>query len=70
MWAIFYSIIGNNEKGLHRCQQMVNIMRKVKNKYKALGRNITLEMLCGNKQYKNEITVTKYLCGMVIFRNF
>jgi len=49
---------------------MVNIMRKVKNKYKALGRNITLEMLCGNKQYKNEITVTKYLCGMVIFRNF
>lgn len=69
MWAIFYSIIGNNEKGLIQCQQIKNIMTKAKNKYKGLGRNTTLDSLCGNKYYRNEITITKYLCGMVILQN-
>lgn len=48
---------------------MKTIMRKLKIKYPALGRNVTLESLCGNKFYKNEITVTKYLSGMIILKN-
>merc|ERR1719464_1881907 len=66
MWAIFYSIIGKNDKGLHGCKPMKAIMRRVKNKYPGLGRNTSLDMLCGNKFYRNEMTVTKYLCGLVI----
>lgn len=69
MWAIFYSIIGKNDKELHDCKPMRNIMRKVKNKYTGLGRNTSLDMLCGNKFYRNEMTITKYLCGRVILSN-
>ena len=69
MWAIFYSIIGKNDKELHECKPMRNIMRKVKNKYSGLGRNTSLDQLCGNKFYRNEMTVTKYLCGRVILDN-
>ena len=69
MWAIFYSIIGKNDKKLHECKPMRNIMRKVKNKYTGLGRNTSLDMLCGNKFYRNEMTVTKYICGKVILRH-
>lgn len=63
MWAIFYSIIGKNDKALNQCKPMRSIMRKVKNKYTKLGRNTTLDLLCGNKFYRREMTVTKYLCG-------
>ena len=66
MWAIFYTIVGNNEAGIADCLQVKNIMAKLKNKYKALGRNTSLEALCGNRFYKNEMTVTKYLSGMLI----
>jgi len=69
MWAVFYSIVGKNDKGLHDCKPMRNIMRKVKNKYVGLGRNTSLDMLCGNKFYRNEMTVTKYLCGKVILQS-
>merc|ERR1712038_1209458 len=69
MWAIFYSIIGKNDKKLHECKPMRNIMRKVKNKYSGLGRNTSLDMLCGNKFYRNDMTITKYLCGKVILQN-
>ena len=69
MWAIFYSIIGKNDKMLHECKPMRNIMRKVKNKYSGLGRNTSLDMLCGNKFYRNDMTITKYLCGKVILQN-
>ena len=69
MWAIFYSIIGKNDKELHECKPMRNIMRKVKNKYTGLGRNTSLDMLCGNKFYRNEMTITKYICGKVILNN-
>jgi hypothetical protein len=68
MWAIFYTIVGNNEAGIAGCLQVKNIMAKLKNKYKALGRNTSLETLCGNRFYKNEMTVTKYLSGMLIKR--
>ena len=44
-------------------------MRKVKNNYSGLGRNTSLDMLCGNKFYRTEMTITKYLCGKVILNN-
>ena len=66
MMAIFYSVIGNNEKGLSDCVQVKQIMSKFKNKYKGLDRDVTLNSLCGNKYWHNEITVTKYLCGVTI----
>jgi hypothetical protein len=66
MWSIFYTILGNNEAGIADCLQVKNIMQRLKNKYKALGRNTTLEQLCGNRFYRNEMTVTKYLAGILI----
>jgi len=69
MWAIFYSIIGRNDKELHECKPMRNIMRQLKNKYSGLSRNTSLDMLCGNKFYRNEMTVTKYMCGRLILEN-
>lgn len=66
MWAIFYTIVGNNEAGISECLQMRTIMTRLKNKFKGLGRNTTLEALCGNRFYRNEMTVTKYLAGMLI----
>jgi hypothetical protein len=42
------------------------IMRKVRNKYRVLDPKISLDALCGNRFYKNEMTVTKYLSGMII----
>lgn len=69
MWAIFYSVIGNNDRGLSECVQMKQIMNKIKHKYKALDKDVTLNSLCGNKYWHNEITVTKYLCGKTILNN-
>lgn len=66
MMAIFYSVIGNNEKGLSDCVQVKQIMSKFRIKYKGLDRDVTLNSLCGNKYWHNEITVTKYLCGITI----
>jgi hypothetical protein len=68
MWAIFYTIVGNNEAGIAECLPVKNIMQRLRNNYKALGRNTSLEALCGNRYYKNEMTVTKYLSGMLIKR--
>ena len=48
---------------------MKAILRKAKNKYKCLDRGISLDSLCGNRFWKNEITVTKYLCGMTILQS-
>lgn len=45
---------------------MKKILNKVKNKYKDLDRTIMLDGLCGNKFWKNEITVSKYLAGIAI----
>ena len=45
-------------------------MKIVKRKYKDLGKNATPDSLCGNKFYKNEITVSKYLCAMQIVNNW
>ena len=69
MWAIFYSVIGNNDRGLSRCQQIKQIMQKLKSKYKGLDRNVTLNSICGNKYWQNEMTVTKYLSGRIILKN-
>ena len=48
---------------------MKAILRKAKNKYKGLDRGISVDSLCGNRFWKNEITVTKYLCGMTILQS-
>jgi len=45
-------------------------MKQVKRKYKGLGKHVTPDSLCGNKFYKNEMTVSKYLCAMQIVKNW
>jgi hypothetical protein len=45
-------------------------MKIVKTKYKGLGKNVTPDSLCGNKFYKNEMTVSKYLCAMQIVNSW
>jgi len=70
MWAIFHSIIGNNDERVHKCEQVANIMKELKKKYPDLGKSVTPDCLCGNKFYKNELTVTKYLCAMHIYHHW
>lgn len=70
MWAIFHSIIGNNDEQVHKCEQVVNIMRELKRKYKGLGKHVTPDSLCGNKYYRTEMTVSKYMCAMQIYKNW
>jgi hypothetical protein len=45
-------------------------MRIVKRKYKKLGKNVTPDSLCGNKFYKKEMTVSKYMCAKRILKNW
>ena len=66
MWAIFHSLIGNNEEKVHKCESVVMIMRVLKAKYEGLGRRVTPDRLCGNKFSKRTITVAKYLNAMRI----
>ena len=39
-------------------------MKDLKRKYKGLGKTLTPEGLCGNKYYKKEMTVSKYICAL------
>lgn len=66
MWAIFYSIIGKNNRYLNNCKPMKAIMRRVKNKYPHLKKETSLETLCGNKIDRNHMTVAKLLIGNLI----
>ena len=61
MWAIFHSVAGMNDESVINCIQIKNVMRLVKIKYSDLGKKITLDTLCGNRLYRNEITAIKYI---------
>ena len=50
----------NDEKVLN-CEQIANILKIVKNKYKGLGKKVNLDSLCGNKYYRKELTAIKYI---------
>jgi hypothetical protein len=45
-------------------------MKQLKRKYKGLGKNVTPDRLCGNKYYKKEMTVSKYLCALAIYKTW
>ena len=45
-------------------------MKELRRKYKGLGKSLTPDILCGNKYYKNEMTVTKYLVALQIYRGW
>lgn len=45
-------------------------MKELRKKYKGLGKSITPDRLCGNKYYKNEMTVSKYLVALQIYRSW
>ena len=62
MWTIFHSIVGINDDKVNNCEQINNILKIVKKKYKkGLGKKVTLDSLCGNKYYRNELTAIKYI---------
>ncbi len=61
MWALFHSIIGNNDEQVNKCDQTVQILKALKRKYKGLPRGLTPDSLCGNRFIKNEMTITMYL---------
>jgi hypothetical protein len=61
MWSLFHSIAGVNDHKVNNCHQIKNIIKMVKQKYKGLGKKVTLDTLCGNKYYNNELTAIKYL---------
>lgn len=73
MWTIFHSIVGINDEKVNNCEQILNILKIVKRKYKGLGKKVNLDSLCGNKYYRNELTAIKYIQAMKIltkWRNF
>lgn len=45
-------------------------MKELRRKYKGLGKSLTPDRLCGNKYYKNEMTITKYLVAVQIYRGW
>jgi hypothetical protein len=45
-------------------------MRELRKKYKGLGKTLSVDRLCGNKYYKNEMTVSKYLVALQIYRSW
>lgn len=61
MWTIFHSIVGINDEKVNDCQQIKTILKIVKHKYKDLGKNVTLDSLCGNKYYRNDLTAIKFI---------
>jgi len=66
MWTIFHSIAGMNDEKVLNCEQINNILKIVKNKYKGLGKKVNLDTLCGNKYYRKELTAIKYIQAMKI----
>jgi len=73
MWTIFHSIAGMNDEKVLNCEQINNILKSVKHKYKGLGKKLNLDTLCGNKYYRKELTAIKYIQAMKIltkWRNF
>jgi len=61
MWTIFHSIVGINDEKVNNCEQIANILKIVKRKYKGLGKKVNLDSLCGNKYYRSELTAIKYI---------
>jgi hypothetical protein len=45
-------------------------MKELRKKYKGLGKTLSVDRLCGNKYYKNEMTVSKYLVALQIYRSW
>ena len=61
MWAVFHSIVGINDERVNSCQQVKTILKIVRQKYKDLGKSVSLDSLCGNKYYRNDLTAIKYI---------
>jgi len=61
MWTIFHSIAGMNDQAVLQCEQVTNILKEVRIKYKELGKKVNLDSLCGNKFYRKELTAIKYI---------
>jgi hypothetical protein len=70
MWAIFHSIAGMNDEKVLNCEQIRNILKVVKMKYKRLGKKINLDQLCGNKYYRKDLTAVKYIQAIKILNRW
>jgi hypothetical protein len=66
MWAVFYSVVGFSNDKLHKLKSNKKLLKKIKNKYKMLSPTMTMDDLCGNSFYRNQMTVTKYIAGRMI----
>lgn len=70
MWAIFHSIAGMNDEKVLNCEQIRNILKVVKMKYKRLGKKVNLDQLCGNKYYRKDLTAVKYIQAIKILNRW
>lgn len=61
MWTIFHSIAGMNDEKVLGCEQIINILKELRLKFKGLGKKVNLDALCGNKFYRKELTAIKYI---------
>jgi len=53
MWTIFHSIAGMNDEKVLKCKQIKLILKTMQQKYRGLGKKIHLDVLCGNKYYRD-----------------
>ena len=44
MWAIFHSVAGVNDEKVTSCEQVINLIKVIKMKYKGLGRKVNLDV--------------------------
>ena len=49
---------------------MIKIMKIIKNNFKMLKKNITLDQLCGNYYLREDISAIKHIYGMKILERW
>ena len=59
---MFYAVVGKSFDAKNNKQ----ILTSIKNKYKELEPNLTMDELCGNTFQPTAITITKYMAGMTL----
>lgn len=67
MWSIFHSLVGVNDEAVTKCQQVTNILKIARVKYKDLPKKVTMDQLCGLKYNPGDITVSQHIQALKIY---
>ena len=71
LFSIFHSIVGVNDEKVKDCDQVKNILKMLKQKYKSqLSKKLDLDTICGNRFYRTEQTASKILAASAILKRW